>query len=78
VSSDGAEAYVAMIERAAIHAPDPAVERGLTPDPGDDYLVALARQAHANAIVSGDPHLTGLKKPVPPVLTPREALTLLV
>ncbi|MBK5249524.1 MAG: putative toxin-antitoxin system toxin component, PIN family [Actinomycetales bacterium] len=50
--------------------PDPPAEPGLTPDPKDDYLVTLARAAHADCIVSGDTHLTGLEDPKPPVLTP--------
>ncbi|HEY5046261.1 MAG TPA: putative toxin-antitoxin system toxin component, PIN family [Solirubrobacteraceae bacterium] len=51
---------------------DPPLRPGLTPDPGDDYLVALAREADAQCIVSGDVHLTQLVDPSPPVLTPRE------
>jgi putative PIN family toxin of toxin-antitoxin system len=35
---------------------DPPANPGLTPDPGDDYLVALARAAGAQCIVSGDAH----------------------
>jgi hypothetical protein len=29
---------------------------GLTPEPGDDYIVALARRAGAHFIVFGDQH----------------------
>jgi predicted nucleic acid-binding protein len=43
----------------------------VTPDRGHDYLVALARAARADVLVSGDAHLTGLPDPDPPVLTPR-------
>ncbi len=50
------------------------VAPGLTPDPKDDYLVALARSAAAHFLVSGDPHLTELVNPRPPVLTPRAFL----
>lgn len=46
----------------------------LTPDPGDDYLVALAQKADAQCIVSGDAHLTRLTDPSPPVPTPPEFL----
>ncbi len=46
----------------------------VSPDPKDDYLVALARSAGADLLISGDPHLTGLENPQPPVLTPREFL----
>jgi uncharacterized protein len=53
---------------------DPPLRPGLTTDPGDDYLVALAREADAQCIVSGDAHLTQLVDPSPPVLTPRAFL----
>jgi len=53
---------------------DPSPRPGLTPDPGDDYLVALAQKADAQYIVSGDAHLTQLTDPNPPVLTPHEFL----
>lgn len=48
---------------------DPPADPGLTPDPGDDYLVALARVAGAQCIVSGDAHLRQLVDAVP-VLPP--------
>jgi putative PIN family toxin of toxin-antitoxin system len=48
--------------------PHPAVCR----DPGDDYLVALALHAHAEAIVTGDNDLLELAAPPVPVITPRE------
>jgi uncharacterized protein len=51
---------------------DPPADPGLTPDPGDDYLVALARVAGAQCIVSGDAHLRQLADAVPPVLSPAE------
>lgn len=50
------------------------VEPGLTPDPRDDYLVALARSARVDYLVSGDADLTGLPDPHPPVLTPQAFL----
>jgi uncharacterized protein len=68
-------AYVALIRRLASVEPDPKVSAGLTPDPGDDYLVALARAAAAQLLVSGDAHLTELKQATPPVLTPRAFLS---
>jgi uncharacterized protein len=62
-----------LIEDAVL-VDDPSTQSGLTPDPGDDYLVALAQKADAQYIVSGDTHLTQLTDPSPPVLTPREFL----
>lgn len=48
---------------------------GLYPD--DDYLIALARIANADYLVSGDRHLLDLAEPNPPVLTSRQFLDLL-
>lgn len=70
--------YVASIRGDAIVLRDPDVEVGLTPDPGDDYLVALARTAKAALLISGDRHLTRLARPDPPVLTPKAFLELLL
>jgi predicted nucleic acid-binding protein len=42
----------------------------VTRDPNDDYLVALAVAAQADALISGDRDLTDLQTPVP-ILTPR-------
>ena len=44
-----------------------------TPDPDDDYLVALAQAADIDVIVSGDDHLSDVTGCV--VKTPREFLT---
>jgi predicted nucleic acid-binding protein len=57
--------------------PDPPPIAGLTPDPGDDYLVVLARASGAKILVSGDRHLVDLEAPTPPVLSPREFLEFL-
>src|SRR4051794_18288153 len=67
-------AYVTLLWEEAVVAVDPESQPGLTPDPGDDYLVALARASGAAALVSGDRHLTDLVKPHPPVMTPRQFL----
>ena len=56
---------------------DPPPQPGLTPDPKDDYLVALARAARCDVLVAGDAHLQQLAEPRPPVLTPRAFLALL-
>jgi putative PIN family toxin of toxin-antitoxin system len=66
------DALLSALTEEGIAAADPEVQVGATPDPGDDYLVALARAAEADVIVSGDTHLTELSELVPPVLTPRE------
>ena len=74
VTTPEIRAYVALVRRLSSVKPDPDVAHRLTPDPGDDYLVALACVAAADFLVSGDPHLTELKQANPPVLTPRAFL----
>lgn len=74
VTAQEIRAYVALLRRLASLQPDPEMVVGLTPDPGDDYLVAIARAAKAHFLVSGDPHLTELRQAQPPVLTPRAFL----
>jgi putative PIN family toxin of toxin-antitoxin system len=68
------EVYVELIRRESIilDDPEPVPER-LSEDPDDEYLIALARAARVEALVSGDPHLTLLRGQIP-VLTPREFL----
>lgn len=68
---------LAAIRLQAEWTDDPPAQRGLTPDPGGDYLVSLARAAGADYLVSGDAHLTGLPDAEPPVLTPRQFENLL-
>lgn len=59
-----------------VYADDPLVIEPVSVDPRDDYLVALARESGAFALVSGDRHLLELDTR-PPVLTPRELLGLI-
>jgi putative PIN family toxin of toxin-antitoxin system len=68
------DALLSALAEEGVSATDPEVRPAATPDPGDDYLVALARAIDADCIVSGDTHLTQLSDPRPPVLTPREFL----
>jgi putative PIN family toxin of toxin-antitoxin system len=78
VNPDEARAFVEELRNSAVLVADPSdVESGVTRDPKDDYLVALARAASANVLVSGDPHLTDVPGLQPPVLTPRELLEIL-
>jgi putative PIN family toxin of toxin-antitoxin system len=69
------DALLSALAEDGIAFADPQAQPGARPDPGDDYLVALARAADADCIVSGDMHLTALNDPRPPVMTPREFLT---
>lgn len=77
VTADEAMAFVELIRLIATMRPDPEPRPGLTPDPKDDYLVALAREAGADCIVSSDAHLTNLPDARPPVLRPRELVEIL-
>jgi putative PIN family toxin of toxin-antitoxin system len=68
------DALLSALSEDGITVTDPKALPGATLDPDDDYLVALARAAQAECIVSGDTHLTELRDPRPPVLVPREFL----
>jgi len=71
VTEEEAASFVNLLRNFAVLLPDPTPLHGVSPDPGDDYLVALARASEADFLVSGDPHLTGLRKAQPPVVSPR-------
>jgi putative PIN family toxin of toxin-antitoxin system len=73
-SGDDVRAYVEALEAGGVAFDDPVDPPTVTSDPGDDYLIALALVAGADAIVSGDRHLTELAGPPVPVLTPRALL----
>ncbi|MGH9102017.1 MAG: putative toxin-antitoxin system toxin component, PIN family [Acidimicrobiales bacterium] len=75
VSVEEADRFVAEVAQLADPlAADTAVTPGATPDPDDDYLVALARTTAADAIVSGDRGLLGASTNDLPVLTPRQVV----
>jgi len=76
ISAGVTSEFVDGLAEDALIVDAPAVE-GLSPDPGDDYLIALARAANADYLVSGDRHLLDLTDPDPPVLRPRQFLDLL-
>ena len=61
----------------AVVVADPPEPPEVSPDPDDDYLIALARVAHADYLVSGDRHLLDLTGLDLRVLTPRQFLELL-
>ncbi len=77
VTAEEVADYLVLLRSFATVVPDPASEPGATPDPGDDYLVALARSIGADCLVSGDPHLTDLRRLRPPVVTPRAFLRMI-
>ena len=68
------EELVERVRRRATVIDDPANARAATPDPSDDYLVALAEQRGA-ILVSGDRDLLDATLPQLAVITPRELAT---
>jgi putative PIN family toxin of toxin-antitoxin system len=64
-------AYLAFLQRFATLCADVDSPPRISPDPGDDYLLALAHSEAADFLVSGDPDLCQLKNTEPPVVTPR-------
>lgn len=76
VTARAARELVAALRGDALIADDPPnAPRVVRSDPGDDYLVALARAAGAHVIVTGDKHLLGLANLEPPAVDPRRFLT---
>ena len=73
-SPEQASAYVDALAAEALPFDDPADPPRLAPDPDDDYLIALARAAGADLLVSGDKHLTDLADPPVRVMTPGDLL----
>lgn len=61
------------IRRHAVITGDPDPVPPVTRDPDDDFIVALARLHHVDAIVSGDLDLREGDFDNPPVWTPRQA-----
>lgn len=65
-----AELFVDRIAGAADLVLDPGEAEVHTRDPGDDYLIALARIHGAELIVTGDRDLLEWEEQRPPVITP--------
>jgi putative PIN family toxin of toxin-antitoxin system len=73
LGQETADRFLAGLLTVAEWAPDP--ERAplvSTRDPDDDYLLALARSAKADLLVSGDRDLTDLPDTQPPIETPAQ------
>lgn len=77
ISLDLADAFVDGLAQDAMLTADPSALPGLSRDPDDDYLIALARATGADYLVSGDHDLLDLEDPDPPVLSPRQFADLL-
>lgn len=74
VTADAANAFVALVTSTVVRVPDAATQRGVSPDPGDDYLVALAMGGNIDALVTGDRALRSVRIEGLVILTPVEAL----
>ena len=69
-----ADAYVELIRSEGVLRADPRPSpEPLSADPDDEYLIDLARDAQANALVTGDTHLLELRAIIP-AMTPAEFL----
>lgn len=77
VTPDEVDEFVEIIRRGAISVENPVIIEGVTRDPGDDYLVALAQSADVDYLVAGDKDLTSLATVSPPVLSPAALLDIL-
>jgi putative PIN family toxin of toxin-antitoxin system len=71
-----AEAAIAisLLARVGELRADPGEVKPISPDPDDDYLIALAGAARVDYLVSGDRHLVQLTQVEPRIVTPREFL----
>lgn len=70
--------YIVALQQSCILTKPTDIERVIKDDPDDDIVLAMAKQAKANYIVSGDPHLTKLKAHEGiSILTPAQFLKIL-
>jgi uncharacterized protein len=68
ITLEEAEQYVAGLASIAEAHPDPATGTPISRDPKDDYLIALAHEASADTLVSGDADLLVLDGTAPPIV----------
>ena len=73
-----ADLHLLTLATQATQMRDPKPIAAATRDPNDDYLVALARAAGADYIVTGDKDLLEWPEQQPPVVTPAQFEALLV
>ena len=78
VSANDADAFVGWIARVAVIRPYPSDIPGVTRDPQDDYLFALAVEAGATLVVSGDADVLEAASAPVPTSTPRVFLDALL
>lgn len=74
VTEAEADAHVELIRREGVVRADPSPSpEPMSADPDDEYLIDLAREAGADALMTGDAHLLDLRAIIP-ALTPTEFL----
>jgi hypothetical protein len=75
ISSDEANELIGLLRRGALVVDDPTAPHNISsPDPNDDYLIALAERTRS-VLVSGDRDLLGLSGRIP-VYSPGQFLDL--
>ena len=77
IGEDNVDDLVAGIAEAATMVDDPVDPPAVLRDPDDDYLIALAREADAEAIVTGDRDLLDSVGLQPPAIDARHACLML-
>lgn len=71
--------YIAVLQQNCVLTRPTITVKVVKDDPDDDIILTIAKQAKANYIVSGDPHLTKLKEYEGiPILTPAQFIKILV
>jgi putative PIN family toxin of toxin-antitoxin system len=75
LGQEATDRFLADLLSIAEWAPDPQdAPSGLTRDPDDEYLLALASSANVDVLVTGDRDLTDLTDTQPPIETPAQFL----
>lgn len=67
---DEAAEFVGAVAGASDEIADPVMVEPVSRDPDDDYLVALARAAGADRLVTGDPDLLEVVESPVPIVSP--------
>ena len=75
ITPDQADQFLLDVRAGSDLVDDPPDIPAVTRDPDDDYLIALARLAHVDYLISGDLDLHDEEQQDPPVITPRDFLT---
>jgi putative PIN family toxin of toxin-antitoxin system len=78
LSAEALDGLRVLLETETVQVPGTRQVRVVADDPDDDLFVAVALEGEADYIVSGDPHLLGLKEVQSiQIVTPRDFLACL-